>query len=80
MPAIPLVIYQLVEARIALKFEIKHGHGPTRAVNSKSIIPWLYKYYITEVCQARYSQEHKIKAYNDLNKYMTDHGMDDRPL
>lgn len=69
-----ILVYQLASARAALKLEI-NGNGmiPSRAVNARTIIPWLVTQEITTVTPP-YTRKRKVQAWNDLNAWMTAHG------
>jgi len=61
--------------------EIKSGGRMVahRNINCKTIIPALVARGITNV-QGPYSMKRKRQAYADLNKYIVEHGGQDRPL
>lgn len=69
--------YALLEARAALKFEINSPNGMiiSRAVNARTIIPWLFRHNVTEV-KPPYTRKRKIQAWNDLNNWMVKRGFE----
>lgn len=71
-----LMIFRLVQARSALRLEV-NGNGmiASRAVNAKTIIPWLVTQEITQV-QPPYTKARKVRAWNDLNDWMIAHGFE----
>lgn len=71
----------LIQYRAALGLEIRSTSGmvASRFVNARTIIPQLYEWSITDVLP-KYSKKKKIQAYNDLNKFMVEHGLEDKPL
>jgi hypothetical protein len=71
----------LIQYRSALGLEIRSTSGmvASRHMNARTIIPRLYEWSITDVLP-KYSKKKKIQAYNDLNKFLVEHGFEDKPL
>jgi hypothetical protein len=71
----------LIQFRAAMGLELRSNSGmiASRRVNAKTIIPILVEMRITHV-SAPYTRARKIRAYNDLDKFMTDNGFEPRPL
>lgn len=78
-PQIPGVV--LIQYRMALKLEILSTSGmvASRHMNARTIIPQLFAWGITDV-EPNYSRKRKIKAYKDLDTFMTENGFEPKPL
>jgi hypothetical protein len=61
----------LIQFRAAMGLELRNNSGmiASRRVNAKTIIPMLVAWGITDV-SAPYSKARKLRAYNDLDKFI----------
>ena len=71
----------LIQFRCALGLELRSTSGmvASRRLNAKTIIPVLVDWGITDV-PTPYTRARKIRAYKDLDKFMTENGFEPRPL